>query len=130
MHKVSSVESTQNNIPETDFNSELPPQMNSCIASMNDYFNSEYKLVSFLQRRAQSLRDGFPRLEMEIEECKGLGMASNVVEMEKKLNMMQQNIVDDDNIIKALQKEAEDMKDRLFKLIKEYKSTGVESAYN
>jgi septal ring factor EnvC (AmiA/AmiB activator) len=63
---------------------------------------------------------------MEIEECKALGMTNNVVEMEKKLNQMQQNIMDDDNITKALQKEAKEMKDGLSDLIKEYKSTGAD----
>ena len=65
---------------------------------------------------------------MEIEECKSLGMTSNVQEMEKKLTQMQQNIVDDDNIIKALQKEAIEMKDTLSVLLSEYKSTGADSA--
>lgn len=129
VNKVTTAElsSLQAKIPQADLKSDLPPRMNHYLASMSEYFNSEYKLVSFLQRRAQLLRDGFPRLEMEIEECKGLGMTSNVVEMEKKLNQMQQNIADDDNIIKVLQREAEEMKRNLAMLFKEYKSTGAES---
>lgn len=125
---IKEMSSLQANLPETDMKSDLVPRMNSYIASMNDYFNSEYKLVSFLQQRAQKLRDGFPRMEMEIEECKGLGMTSNVIEMEKKLNQMQQNIVDDDNVIKALQDEANEMKKDLAKLVKEYRSTGVDGS--
>lgn len=64
---------------------------------------------------------------MEIEECQSLGMTSNVVAMKKKLNQIQQNISDDDNIIKALQTEAEDMKKNLVEMMKEYKSTGANS---
>lgn len=128
MRKAASAEirSVQANIPETNLEVELPPRMGAYIASMSEYLNTEYKLVSFLQRRSQNLRDSFPRLEMEIEECKALGMTNNVVEMEKKLNQMQQNIMDDDNITKALQKEAKEMKDGLSDLIKEYKSTGAD----
>lgn len=55
-------------------------------------------------------------------------MTSNVREMEKKLNDLQQNIVDDDNIIKALQKEATEMKETLSALLTEYKYTGADSA--
>jgi len=106
---------------------DLSPYMTSYVTCTNDYFNSEFKLVSFLQQRAQKLRDGFPRLEMEIEECTGLGMTSNVVEMKKKLNQMQQNIADDDNIIKALQKEAEEMKSTLAVIMRQYKSTGADA---
>ena len=66
--------------------------------------------------------------EMEIEECQSLGMTSNVTAMKKKLNQMQQNISDDDNIIKALQKEAEEVRSELSEALKEYKSTGASSA--
>lgn len=64
MSKVISSEmaSLQSSIPVTDPQLDLPPHMASYVASLNNYFNSEYKLVSFLQRRAQQLRDGFPRL--------------------------------------------------------------------
>ena len=55
-------------------------------------------------------------------------MTSNVKEMEKKLTQMQQNIMDDDNIIKALQKEAVEMKDTLSALLSAYKNTGADSA--
>lgn len=129
MSKVISSEmaSLQSNIPVTDPLSDLPPHMSSYITSLDNYFNSEYKLVSFLQRRAQQLRDGFPRLEMEIEECQSLGMTSNVVAMKKKLNQMQQNISDDDNIIKAFQKEAEEVRGELLEALKEYKSSGASS---
>ena len=64
VNKVTTAElsSLQAKIPHADLKSDLPPRMNHYLASMSEYFNSEYKLVSFLQRRAQLLRDGFPRL--------------------------------------------------------------------
>jgi peptidoglycan hydrolase CwlO-like protein len=65
---------------------------------------------------------------MEIEECESLGMSSNVMAMKKKLSEMQQNIVDDDNVIKAFQKEAEEMKSKLSEALKEYKSSGANGA--
>lgn len=64
MRKAASAEirSVQANIPETNLEVELPPRMGAYIASMGEYLNIEYKLVSFLQRRSQNLRDSFPRL--------------------------------------------------------------------
>ena len=64
---------------------------------------------------------------MEIEECRCLGMTTNVSEMEKKLSELQQNIVDDETIITALQKEAIEMKEKLTSLLSEYRSTGADS---
>ena len=52
-------------------------------------------------------------------------MTSNVVAMKKKLTQMQQNISDDDNIIKAFQKEAEEVRGELLEVLKEYKSSGA-----
>lgn len=62
---------------------------------------------------------------MEIEECQNLGMTSNVAEMKKKMIQMQQNVADDDNIVKALQAEADAMRISLMKMIKEFKATGT-----
>lgn len=64
MTKVTSneISSVQEKMPQINVHVELPPQMNAYVASMQAYFHSELKLVSFLQRRANSLRDGFPRM--------------------------------------------------------------------
>ena len=67
MTKVTSneISSVQEKMPKMNVHVELPPKMNAYVASMQAYFHSELKLVSFLQRRANSLRDGFPRMVSE-----------------------------------------------------------------
>ena len=58
---------TANN-PAVDLQLDLAPKMTSYIESMNGYFKSELKLVSFLQHRAHSLRESFPRLVSYFKE--------------------------------------------------------------
>ncbi len=69
MTKVTSNElsSIQSKIPKTDVKVDLPMQMKAYISSMKDYFDSELRLVSYLQRRANKLRDGFPRMVSKLE---------------------------------------------------------------
>jgi len=62
---------------------------------------------------------------MEIEACQSLGMISNVADIKKKMNQLQQNIADDENIISTLEAEAKDMKESLKNIVKEYESTGA-----
>lgn len=42
--------------------SDLPPNFDAYLNSMSNYFDSEFKLVSFLRSRVQNLRSGLPRL--------------------------------------------------------------------
>lgn len=58
----SEMESLLTNMATIDLTTELPPQFQSYLELMNDYFYSEWNLVSFLQNRAHNLRAGFPRL--------------------------------------------------------------------
>lgn len=98
----------------------LQKNMEDYLMRMKRYFESEVRMVGFLQERAMNLEHQVPSLEIEIQECTALGMTSNVSEMTKNLRDMVQNVSDDRGIADALRGEAAKMRDDLMERSEQY----------
>lgn len=97
-------------------------KMGIFIVRMMNYFNSEAEVVTFMRNRVRDLEGKIPGLQFEIEECASLGMTTNVAQMKKTLNETYQNIIEDNELISALQGEAEKMRDDLMKLLNNFEN--------
>ena len=61
--------------------SQISKKMGMYFVRVRNYFKAEADCVEFIAGRAATLEAGLPDLRREIEECRALGMTTNVSQM-------------------------------------------------
>jgi len=85
-----------------------------------NYFSTEADCVDFMRTRVVGLEIEAKELHREIAECSALGMATNVSKMSSSLDTFRRNILEDQNVVSALQREAETMRDELIERTEDF----------
>lgn len=95
-------------------------KMSVYFVRLRNYFKAEADCIEFISTRAANLERDLPDLEREIDECRALGMTTNVTHITQSLKEAKHNIVEDKNAVKTLRKEAENMQVDFMGRLKEY----------
>jgi len=120
-HSSTTILNSTEKVPAvSDVISKLPKNMEQYLLRTQNYFESEVRMINFLNERATSLELKLPSLEIEIQECTALGMTSNVSQMARNLKAITQDISDDKVIIDAMRLEASKMRNDLTERSEEY----------
>lgn len=99
-------------------------KLESYFILIKNYFATEADCVDFMTNRAVGLQLEAKELQREIAECTALGMATNVSKMTNSLDTFSRNVLEDQAVISALQREAESMRDELLANIAAFTSAG------
>eukprot|EP00559_Dactyliosolen_fragilissimus_P004101 CAMPEP_0184861892 /NCGR_PEP_ID=MMETSP0580-20130426/6473_1 /TAXON_ID=1118495 /ORGANISM="Dactyliosolen fragilissimus" /LENGTH=753 /DNA_ID=CAMNT_0027359551 /DNA_START=25 /DNA_END=2286 /DNA_ORIENTATION=- len=87
---------------------------------MKNYFESEAKMVEFIENRAHSLEIKLPELQREVDAFTSLNMTTNASEMTKSIEKTRKNILDDYAVCDALRGEAKEMKNLMQQRLHDY----------
>mmetsp|Transcript_19846 Transcript_19846/g.44219 ORF Transcript_19846/g.44219 Transcript_19846/m.44219 type:complete len:882 (-) Transcript_19846:41-2686(-) len=120
--EVSASASTMNGNSAEDVYSpeKISNKMGIYFVRIRNYFKAEADCIEFISNRAANLEGGLADLEREIDECRALGMTTNVAHMTQTLKESKQNISEDTNVVKMLRSEAEKMQIDFMGRLNEY----------
>ena len=102
--------------------SQISKKMGMYFVRVRNYFKAEADCVEFIAGRAATLEAGLPDLRREIEECRALGMTTNVSQMARSMEDMADNIAEDRGVLEMMRAEAGGTQEAFLGVLEEYLS--------